>query len=33
MARKNDKTEYYLGNPNLPAADAVIAYEPWMIKE
>ena len=33
MSKKGDKTEYYLGNPNLPAADAVIAYEPWMIKE
>ena len=33
MAKKSDKTEYYLGNPNLPAADAVIQYEPWMIKE
>ena len=33
MSKKTDKTEYYLGNPNLPAADAVIAYEPWMVKE
>lgn len=33
MPKKTDKTEFYLGNPNLPAADAVIAYEPWMIKE
>jgi hypothetical protein len=33
MAKKTDKTEFYLGNPNLPAADAVINYEPWMIKE
>jgi len=33
MAKKTDKTEFYLGNPNLPAADAVISYEPWMIKE
>lgn len=30
---KSDKTKYYLGNPNLPAADAQIAYEPWMVKE
>jgi len=33
MSKKTNKTEFYLGNPNLPAADAVIAYEPWMIKE
>lgn len=33
MPKKSDKTEFYLGNPNLPAAGAVIAYEPWMIKE
>lgn len=33
MAKKTDKTKYYLGNPNLPAADAQIAYEPWMVKE
>ena len=33
MSKKIDKTKYYLGNPNLPAADAQIAYEPWMIKE
>lgn len=33
MAKKSGKTEYYLGNPNLPAADAQIAYEPWMVKE
>ena len=33
MAKKTNKTEFYLGNPNLPAADAQIAYEPWMIKE
>jgi hypothetical protein len=33
MPKKTDKTEFYLGNPNLPAADAVIAYEPWMVKD
>jgi len=33
MAKNGNKTEFYLGNPNLPAADAQIAYEPWMIKE
>lgn len=33
MSKKTDKTKYYLGNPNLPAADAQIAYEPWMVKE
>ena len=33
MAKKSDKTKYYLGNPNLPAADASMAYEPWMISE
>ena len=33
MSKKTNKTEFYLGNPNLPAADAQIAYEPWMIKE
>ena len=33
MAKNTNKTEFYLGNPNLPAADAQIAYEPWMIKE
>lgn len=33
MAKKTDKTKYYLGNPNLPAADAQIAYEPWMVRE
>jgi hypothetical protein len=33
MAKKSDKTEYYLGNPNLPAANTVLEYEPWMIKE
>jgi hypothetical protein len=33
MAKSTNKTEFYLGNPNLPAADAQIAYEPWMIKE
>lgn len=33
MATKADKTKYYLGNPNLPAANTPIAYEPWMIKE
>lgn len=33
MATKSDKTKYYLGNPNLPAADAQLAYEPWMVKE
>ena len=33
MARNTNKTEFYLGNPNLPAADARIAYEPWMVKE
>jgi hypothetical protein len=33
MSKKIDKTEYYLGNPNLPAADTRIAYEPWMVKE
>ena len=33
MSKKSSKTEFYLGNPNLPAADARIAYEPWMVKE
>jgi hypothetical protein len=33
MAKNTNKTEFYLGNPNLPAADARIAYEPWMVKE
>lgn len=33
MARKSDETKYYLGNPSLPAANAKIAYEPWMVKE
>jgi len=33
MSKKANKTEFYLGNPNLPAADAQIAYEPWMVKE
>jgi hypothetical protein len=33
MPKKADKTEFYLGNPNLPAADTRIAYEPWMVKE
>jgi len=33
MVRNTNKTEFYLGNPNLPAADARIAYEPWMVKE
>ena len=33
MARNTNKTEFYLGNPNLPAADARRAYEPWMVKE
>jgi len=32
MAKNGNKTKYYLGNPNLPAADAQIAYEPWMVK-
>jgi hypothetical protein len=33
MAKKEAKTKYYLGNPNLPVADAQIQFEPWMIKE
>jgi intein/homing endonuclease len=33
MAKKVDKTKYYLGNPNLPAAETPIAFEPWMISE
>lgn len=33
MPKKTDKTEFYLGNPNLPAANTPIAYEPWMVKE
>jgi hypothetical protein len=33
MAKKEAKTKYYLGNPNLPVADAQIEFEPWMIKE
>jgi len=33
MGRKSDKTKFYLGNPNLPAAETPIAFEPWMISE
>lgn len=33
MAKKSDETKYYLGNPSLPAANAKIAWEPWMIPE
>ena len=33
MSKNTNKTKYYLGNPNLPAADAQLAYEPWMIKD